>query len=408
MTARKKKRRRRQRGTGSYRWLGPHRVRLEYRRRSRVKTTEGERDETEARSLLDEFVRTTDANLAVFERGSRMQFNTLADLYLDSLENDTEATTRALYRRNLDQHIRPVIGSALIQELTPLQIQSVLNKAKDASKRKRGSLGRAARANLLVRMRAILNFGVEHEVLMRNVAKSVRMPSRTAVAERPIMTVDYVRALTEAARGTVLEFVVPFAIGTGLRVSEVCGLGWRDLDLGAGTLRVRRAVAVLNGRRIVKSPKTKRSARTDELPAFVVDLLRRHKAAQFEDLKTVVSEFEAKRRQGDGYVFLTKLFEPWSPNEMSRTFSRLIRKKKLPPFRFHDLRHGFATLLFQAGVPMRSISDALGHSSINVTSSIYVHLLVEAKKEKSARLDALLDGAFKTGAAEKKGSKSRP
>jgi integrase len=85
----------------------------------------------------------------------------------------------------------------------------------------------------------------------------------------------------------------------------------------------------------------------------------------------------------------------WNPNELSRAFSRMVRSNKLPSLRLHDLRHGFATLAFAAGVPLKVVSESLGHASLAVTSSIYVRVLDEAKREKSERLDAYVGAAFR-------------
>jgi integrase len=103
-----------------------------------------------------------------------------------------------------------------------------------------------------------------------------------------------------------------------------------------------------------------------------------------------VDELEARRRQKDGYVFTRITGTAWDPNELSRQFSRLVSRRKLPRFRFHDLRHGYASLAFAAGVSLRGVSESLGHSAIGVTDAIYVHLRDEAKREKADRLDAYL------------------
>lgn len=73
----------------------------------------------------------------------------------------------------------------------------------------------------------------------------------------------------------------------------------------------------------------------------------------------------------------------------------MIRKSKLPVIRFHDLRHGYATLAFAAGVPLRVLSESLGHSAIGVTSTIYVHLLDESKREKADAIEAYLGPAVR-------------
>jgi integrase len=165
--------------------------------------------------------------------------------------------------------------------------------------------------------------------IVYNVAKDVELPEASYV-ERAVMGVEDVKTLLAASADTVLEAVVPTAIGTGLRRAELCALRWTDLDLDDGVIRVRRAAAVLDGKVIIKAPKTKRSQRTDHLPAFVVAVLQRHKTAQLGRMERLTSELEARRRQRESYVFTRWSGEPWNPNELSKQFSRLIRRKKLP------------------------------------------------------------------------------
>ena len=199
------------------------------------------------------------------------------------------------------------------------------------------------------------------------------------------------RAFLGGARSTELEAIVTVAIGTGLRRSELCALYWSDLDLDRGIIAVRRAAANLGGKVVIKATKTKRSQRVDHLPAFVLDALQRYKAQQLlQFISLHVDELEARRRQKDGYVFTRANGAAWDPNELSRQFSRLVRRRKLPRFRFHDLRHGYASLAFAAGVSLRAVSESLGHSAIGVTDAIYVHLRDESKREKADRLDAYL------------------
>ncbi|MGZ3506102.1 MAG: tyrosine-type recombinase/integrase [Vulcanimicrobiaceae bacterium] len=108
----------------------------------------------------------------------------------------------------------------------------------------------------------------------------------------------------------------------------------------------------------------------------------------------LTDEVEARRRQRDGYVFLRQSGEQWNPNELSRLFSRLVRGKKLL-FRFRDLRHDHATLAFAAGVPLKVVSESLGHSGIGITAQLYVHLLADQRREKAATLDKYLDSAVR-------------
>ena len=90
------------------------------------------------------------------------------------------------------------------------------------------------------------------------------------------------------------------------------------------------------------------------------------------------------------FVFDRGDAEPWNPNESSRRCSRFVRRNELPPARLHDLRHGFPSLSHEAGESLHSISMALGHSSLNITSSSYLHLFDAQKRDRAKRLDAFL------------------
>jgi integrase len=248
--------------------------------------------------------------------------------------------------------------------------------------------------NVRIVARAVLAFGVKQGVLLRNVGDLVEPPALPHT-ERVVIGVADVKTLLEGARGTELEAVVPFAIGTGLRRGEICGLKWADVDLATGHYSLKRAAKLVDGKVVIGNLKTKKSARTDVLPDFVTTILKTHREAQAERHTAL----GIGNRGTDGFVFDRVDGQPWNPNEMSRIFSRLVRRKKLPAIRFHDLRHAYATLAFAAGASMKVVSESLGHSSIGITSEIYVHLLDDSKREKSAKLDAYLSSATQVSRA---------
>jgi integrase len=362
-------------------------------RRQRSETVFGSRKDADGR-LAD---RLAEVRNGGFADDDKLTFDTLCDLYLAAKAVSKEPTTIAWYKRHLKQHVRPTLGQLRIRKIRAAHIQTLLAQAVNVSNRKRRGepLAPSSLRNLLVAIRAVLSWGVKQGHLIKNVADLVEAPA-IPYTERASIGLDDVKALVVGVEGTELETIVPVAIGTGLRRAELCALRWSDLDLDEGTIWVRRAAANLDGQVIIKAPKTKRSARVDHLPAFVVAVLRRQRDNQLERFKTIFAdELEARRQQRDGYVFTRWTGEAWDPNELSRQFSRLIRQPVLglPQVRFHDLRHGYATLSFAAGVPLKVVSESLGHSAIGVTDAIYVHLRDEAKSEKADRLDAYLKTA---------------
>lgn len=113
------------------------------------------------------------------------------------------------------------------------------------------------------------------------------------------------------------------AIGTELRGGELCALRWCDIDLGKAILRVRQSAALLDGRIITKAPKTKGSRRDVSMPDFVVTALRIHREHQEERHRLL----GIGNRGGEGVVFDRYDGSRWNPNELSRQFSRLVRRK---------------------------------------------------------------------------------
>jgi integrase len=388
---------RRARGLGSIRKLADGKYTVTYEvprkgpaapRRQRSETVFGTRRDAE-RKLADKLAEIRNGGYA---DDHKLTFDGLAEQYLAAKTLSLEATTVALARRRLAQHIQPAIGTLRVREIRANDIQTMLTQARNVSNRKkRGKpLAPATTRNLLIATRAVLAWGVKQGHLLTNVADRVDPPASPYV-ERTSLGLDDVRAFLDGTRGTELEAIVTVAIGTGLRRSELCALYWSDLDLDGGIISVRRAAANLDGKVVIKATKTKRSQRVDHLPTFVIAALRQYKADQLERFTTIFDDqLEARRRQKEGYVFTRPTGEAWDPNELSRQFSRLVNRRKLPHFRFHDLRHGYASLAFAAGVSLRGVSESLGHSAIGVTDAIYVHLRDDAKREKADRLDAYL------------------
>jgi integrase len=401
--------RRRQRGTGSIKRVAEGKYQIVYDlpratpsepRRQRYLTIHGTKKDasTKLRALQDQIAR------GGFVDDDTLTVNELCDLYLTAKAISREITTVQWYRRHMAQHVRPRIGSMRVRDLRAVHIQSLLADARNQSRTKRRDLPLKATSlrNILVTVRAILGWGARHGYVLRNVAESVEPPGLEH-SERTVISLEDVRTLFTAFEGTELEAVVPFAIGTGLRRSEICALTWSDLDLDEGSIRVQRAAAnveqeivAADGTKvkkrgvIIKGTKTRKSTRTDYLAPFVVAVLRRHRTEQTRR-HVRLGIF---RLGEDRFVFDRRDGQQWDPNELSRQFSRLVQRKNLRAMRFHDLRHGYATLAFAAGVPLKVVSESLGHSSIGVTSSIYVHLLDQTKQDKATRLDAYLGSAL--------------
>ncbi|GAC1406484.1 MAG: hypothetical protein NVSMB64_12190 [Candidatus Velthaea sp.] len=274
----RKKPRRRQRGTGSVRERFPGKWEMRYKDHDEMIAAP---NKTAAHAELEKWVERI-RNGGLPKKGT-MTFGELVDRYLAARKGKVAPTTLAWYRRNADQHLCPILGEMALPEITTAHIEAALDGARDRSRTKRRGehLGPASIRNLFVAMRAVLAWTVKKKLVTENVALAVELPTTACdVAERAFLGVDDVKTFLAATHGTELEAIVATAIFTGLRRSELCALQWGDLDLEDGRYTVRRAAANVDGKVIIKAPKSKTSRRSDHLSPFVVAALRRHRDEQ--------------------------------------------------------------------------------------------------------------------------------
>ena len=240
-------------------------------------------------------------------------------------------------------------------------------------------------------LRRALGQAVRWGRLPRNVALLVTPPA-AVWHEQAALTPEHGRTLLAAARGDRLEALYRVALTLGLRLGEVLGLRWVDVDLAAGTLRVTQTVQRIGGQLVFGEPKTRRSRRTLPLPTMLKQSLADHRERQ-----CAARERAGGAWSGSGLVFTTRLGTPLEPRNVVRSFKALLRRAGLPDIRFHDLRHTCASLLVATGHHPRVVMETLGHSQIGITMDIYAHVYAGALRAVAETMDTLLPGVEPTG-----------
>ena len=314
-----------------------------------------------------------------------MTFDDLCDRYLEAKARTIELTSVRWYERNLRAHVRPLIGSLKISRIKPLHIQSVIDQAIDTSRsisRRGKSLSAPSRKNLLICIRAVFSWAIKMEIARKNPATNIDAP-KINPREYPEFNRSTIDLLLVAVENTEFETIIPFAFLTGARRGEIAALRWQDIDFRLGRFHIRRSAAILDGDQIYKSPKSRKSIRTEALPTYLIVLLQKHETAQ----KNRYSELGIAPPNGDTIVFDREDGQPWNVNELSRRWTRFVIRARLPHLRFHDLRHGFVSTSHDAGESLQSISLALGHSSIGITASTYLHVFDAGKRLRANRLN---------------------
>lgn len=287
--------------------------------------------------------------------------------------------TYAGYAAIVRKHLVPALGRVALAKLTAAQVQGVLNGLSAA-----GAAPQTVR-NVHAVLRRALGQGVRWGMVGRNVATLVEVPQSRAYDVRAL-TVEDARAVLDAVRGDRLEPLVTVALATGVRQGEALALRWQDVDLDAAQLTVRHTLHRSGGAVVLAEPKTRRSRRAVTLPAFAVTALRRQRD-WFQSQDRLLA---AEAWQDGGYVFTTRIGTPMHSGDVTRGLQRLLAAAELPRMRFHDLRHGAATLLLAQGVHPRVVMETLGHSTIAVTMNVYSHVVPALQRDAADLLDAAL------------------
>jgi integrase len=307
--------------------------------------------------------------------------------WLETIADSVSGSALHAYRNHVEAHIVPALGGVRLTELRPEHIEKAKRRwaTEPAGRRKKKVLLSPRTVHhVFSTLRTALYRAKKQRRIAVNPCELVD-PPRVEQKETRALDVPAAAKLLKACENSIIGAAIVTSLGTGLRRGELLALRWGDIDLDAGLLTVQRALERVDSATRFKEPKTRRSRRTISLPRFVADRLRRHRVDQAQwfwanhmgrlNAQTLVFE-----RGG----------EPWVPNTFGTMFMRTLRDAKVPHVRLHDLRHSFASTALEAGVDLKTVSTALGHSTISTTADIYAHVTDSLMKDAADRIDRAL------------------
>jgi integrase len=242
----------------------------------------------------------------------------------------------------------------------------------------------AAGARVVLR-RALAD--AQRDGLVRTNAAALARPPRLERRELEYLDSGQLRRLLAASESHDLGPAIAVAATTGLRQGELLGLRWSDVDLEGGSLTVRRSLALQwDGSMALAEPKTKRSRRTINLPTRAVAALREEGSRQADREAAVGSAWT----NPDGLVFTDALGRPLRNDVLTPRYQRVLADAGLPRRSWHALRHSAASAMLAAGVPLKVVSETLGHASITITADTYAHVAPELRREAAEAMDRML------------------
>lgn len=273
----------------------------------------------------------------------------------------------------------PRIGRKTLAKLTPFDLQSLYADLTGA-----GLLSRSVHHTHRALHRAFTQ-ALRWGLISRNPCDGATAPQPRR-AENRVLTQEQVACQLGTTRDHPAHALYVLAVTTGMRIGELLGLRWSDLDLDGARLTVRRALQRQNDAGLVfVEPKTSRSRRTVMLGQRALAAVALHR-----DRQTFARRAAGDEWKDQDLVFANATGGPLDPSWQRQTFYEALKSAGLPPIRFHDLRHTAATLLLTKGVHPKVVSEMLGHSTITLTLDTYPHLVPVLHAQAAAAMDTML------------------
>jgi integrase len=294
-------------------------------------------------------------------------------------------STVEMYARSARCYLLPSLGRVKLHDLDPLRLKGWLDAL-----RTQGVGARTVQVAYSTAHRA-LRSALDLELIPRNPADNAEVrAAKPPLHSIPptIWTVEETHLFLDSQRDDRLFALWRTAAMTGLRRGELAGLRWQAVDLDAGEIHVAETAVVVGYKVVQSTPKTAAGRRAVSIDEATVAALRALRARQTEEMFAF-----GRRRDNLTHLFTAENGEPLHPQRMTTLLASRAKKAGLPVVRFHALRHGHATAALEAGVPLKVVSDRLGHSSIVVTADIYSHCTAATDRAAAAQIAATIDGA---------------
>jgi len=303
---------------------------------------------------------------------------------------DKKDSTVELYKANFKNHIKGYRVSLIpIGKLKATDMQAHYNLIYE--KTESSSLVKSVHKIIS----PCLRYAFETGRIVNNFAPSLKIPhptedmSETKCKVNP-MTLEQQFKFIELIKGHDHEVMFNLALDTGMRQGEIFALRWDDVDFNKKVIHITRSFRFVKidekKKRVGKftDTKTKSSSRVIPLPERTADFLKAYKIKQQEKYKKLGYEITDK-----DLIFSTASGKPFDSRNILKRIKSIYKKMGIEEKNFHDLRHTYATRLFELGEQPKTVQALLGHSNVNITMSTYTHILDQTKEKAASKIDQL-------------------
>ena len=361
------------------------------------KTVHGNKKDAEVE--LAKFV--TEVQNGLIIDGKSLKFSEFTEIWKrDYGSKELAPSTYKRYCRMLETRLLPYFGHFYINKIKPTDImkfydllekdtQLVRKKGNNGSKTKKPLSGKTILEHHRL-LRAMLHKAVYWQLIVANPAERVQ-PPKARKPKRRSYDDEQTKILLEnlellPSEDTKYKVAIILTVFTGVRLGELMGLEWTDVDFKNGIISINRSSQYLSDMGVfTKVPKTESSIREIAIPEFIISLLEEYKL-WYDEQKSIVGDFWCESNR----LFVQDDGKPIHPSTISKWFEQFVKKIGLPVINFHGLRHTNATLLISQQVDVATVSARLGHAQITTTYNFYVHPLKSHDRTAGNVLENLL------------------
>lgn len=361
------------------------------------KTVHGTKKDAEVE--LAKFVTEVQNGLVV--DGKSLRFSEFTEIWKrDYGSKELAPSTYKRYCRMLETRLLPYFGHFYINKIRPTDImkfydllekdtQLVRKKGNNGSKTKKPLSGKTILEHHRL-LRAMLHKAVYWQLIVSNPAERVQ-PPKARKPKRKSYDDEQTKILLEnleqlSIEDTKYKVAIILTVFTGVRLGELMGLEWQDVDFKNGIISINRSSQYLSDMGVfTKVPKTESSIREIAIPEFIISLLGEYKL-WYEEQKSIYGELWTNSDR----LFVQSNGKPMHPSTISKWFVKYVGQIGLPVINFHGLRHTNASLLVAQNIDIAIISARLGHAQISTTLNFYVHPLLSHNRKAGYALENLL------------------
>ncbi len=302
-----------------------------------------------------------------------MTIKYLGEQWLENKKMTVKPSTYNNYKRLLNDHIFADIGDKKYTALDKQYINDYILSLMDSGRKDgKGGLSVSMTRDIIKALRAIAKFA-QLEYGLKNICDGITVP-KIKKPEAKTLSDGERRKLEKylLSNQNLTNICIMLCLYTGLRIGELCGLQWKDIDFRRGCLTVCKTVQRIslgNGKTVISidTPKTDSSVRVVYIPLFIIEMLK-------------------KFRQKPDIFVLSNRIKPTEPRTLQHKFKRILNNCKIGDISFHALRHTYATMCVEKQFDIKTLSELLGHSDVKITLNTYVHSSEKLKRKYVKRL----------------------